>query len=146
MHMGITLFGRRRLRCEQGASLPDVIVDIVPGHVYMGGMTGPLHQVHHQRAFDGELLALGSGEHVDVAIMARCALFSYCRSRCKRVTPAPIAFFEVLAEAFREGLRARWVLPTLDQCIPFYAAVPSGQAVAAAVPSGCGLKRRGSPL
>ena len=146
MHMGITLFGRRRLRCEQGASLPDVIVDNVPGHVYMGGMTGPLHQVHHQRAFDGELLALGSGEHVAVAIMARCALFSYCRSRCKRVTPAPLAFFEVLAKAFSEGLRARWVLPTLDQCIPFYAAVPSGQAVAAAVPSGRGLKRRGSPL
>ena len=146
MHMGITLFGRRMLRCEQGASLPDVIVNNVPGHVYMGGLTGPLHQVRHQRAFDGELLALGSDEHVAVAIMARCALFSYCRSRCKRVTPAPHAFFEVLATAFREGLRARWVLPTLEQCVPFYAAVPAGQAVAAAVPSGRGLKRRGPPL
>ena len=105
---------------EKEASLPDVVVDNVPGSVYLGGMTGPQHYVQHRRAFDGELLDLGSEGRVGVAIMVRCSLFSHCRSRGKKSTPAPISFFELLAQSFREGLMRSWRLPTLAECVPFY--------------------------
>jgi hypothetical protein len=50
LHMGLTLYGRRLLRCEQGTDprgnqLPDVWLENKPGTLYMGGLTGPEHQV-----------------------------------------------------------------------------------------------------
>jgi hypothetical protein len=46
LHMGMTLFGRRHIRCVQGEGLPEVFVPCRPGSVYMGQFTGPLHQEH----------------------------------------------------------------------------------------------------
>ena len=88
------------------------------GHRWLQ-MTGPLHQVRHQRPFDGELLDLGSEGQVAVTIMVRCALFSHCRSRGKRITPSPAEFFGLLASQFREALTNPWRLPTLAERTPF---------------------------
>ena len=119
LHLGLTLFGRRSIHCEQGGSLPEIVVDNCPGTVYLGGLTGPLHRVEHERPAEGELLDLGSSGQAAVAIMARCALFSFCRSRGKRGSPVPADFFEVLTKAFAEGLERPWRLPTLAECAPF---------------------------
>jgi hypothetical protein len=46
LHMGVTLFGRRHIRCVQGDGLPEIFLPCKPGSVYMGQLTGPLHQVY----------------------------------------------------------------------------------------------------
>jgi hypothetical protein len=58
LHMGLTLYGRRLLRCKQGHDLrgnelPDVWLENKPGTLYLGGLTGPEHQVF---AWDGRWL------------------------------------------------------------------------------------------
>jgi hypothetical protein len=45
LHLGLTLFGRRHVRCSQGGDLPDIFIQCRPGSLYMGGFTGPVHQV-----------------------------------------------------------------------------------------------------
>ena len=80
VHMGVTLFGRRELVCQQGPDLPHVVLPCPPGSVYLGGLTGPLHQVFHQVPRPGEVLR-GSGvatspdfdEGLSVTIMCRTA-------------------------------------------------------------------------
>lgn len=46
LHMGVTLYGRRHVRCEQRDGLPEIFVPCKPGSVYVAGMTGPKHQVY----------------------------------------------------------------------------------------------------
>jgi hypothetical protein len=45
LHLGLTLFGRRHVRCKQGGDLPDIYIHCRPGSLYLGGFTGPVHQV-----------------------------------------------------------------------------------------------------
>jgi hypothetical protein len=44
LHIGVTLYGRRRCRCLRGGALADIIIPCRPGSVYLGGLTGPTHQ------------------------------------------------------------------------------------------------------
>ena len=45
LHLGLTLFGRRHVRCSQEGDGPDIYLQCRPGSLYMGGFTGPVHQV-----------------------------------------------------------------------------------------------------
>ena len=45
LHLGLTLFGRRYVRCSQDGDGPDIYLQCRPGSLYMGGLTGPVHQV-----------------------------------------------------------------------------------------------------
>ncbi len=45
LHLGLTLYGRRRVRSLCGEGLPDIVVPCRPGSLYLGGFTGPTHQV-----------------------------------------------------------------------------------------------------
>ncbi len=45
LHLGLTLFGRRHVRCSQGGDLPDIYIHCRPGSLYLDGFTGPVHQV-----------------------------------------------------------------------------------------------------
>jgi hypothetical protein len=112
LHMGLTLFGRRTVLCEQGDGLPDVAIECLPGGVYIGGFTGPHHQVAHQPARPAELM-----EGMSVSVMMRTALFPHNRSRTRGTTPSPQEFFRTLAASFRESLAAgSWVLPSRSDC------------------------------
>ena len=85
LHMGLTLFGRRDVVCQQGEDLAPVILPQFPGALYIGGLTGPEHQVCHH-------LPLGQDdvfEDFSVAVMFRCCLFPHHRARCMGVTPSP---------------------------------------------------------
>ena len=116
-HMGITLYGRRALACRRGHGLEDVTVLNVPGTVYLSQLTGPVHQVSHQAALDGELLEVPGLGSVAVTVMLRSALFPHNRARLRDTTPSPLACFEALARCFREGMAgAPWRLPTLAMC------------------------------
>ena len=130
LHMGMTLFGRRTLRCEQAASVPewsspagaasapDVVLENVPGTVYLGGLTGPWHQVSHQRAEPAELWVDPVVGPVAVAVMFRTALFPWDRSRLRNTTPSPVAFFRALSESFRGSLAAEgFSLPSFAECL-----------------------------
>ena len=77
LHLGLTLYGRRALACQQGFGLEDVTVANAPGTVYMGQLTGPVHQVSHQEALESELLEVPGLGRVAVAIMLRTGLFGF---------------------------------------------------------------------
>ena len=115
-HIGLTLYGRRTLVCRQGLDLPDVSVPNVPGTVYMGQLTGPLHEVRHQMALESELLEVPGLGRLACTVMLRTSLFAHFRGRLRNTTPSPQACFEALARCFREGNCAEFRLPTLAEC------------------------------
>ena len=118
MHVGVTLYGRRRCERRQGFGLPDVVVPNAPGTVYTGQLTGPTHQVHHEASAAGELLEVPGLGLCGVNVMLRTALFSFNRSRGRATTPSPQVFWEVLVRSLREGFaRGEWKLPSLADCI-----------------------------
>lgn len=142
VHMGITLFGRRQLVCHQGTGSPDVALLCKPGSVYMGGLTGPLHQVHHVAPLPGEILK-GSGlatspefdDGLSVTVMLRTSLFPHCRSRLRNTTPAPVAMFAKLAESIRCSFaQLTFCLPTLQQCERAHAAAAVSVATRSGAP------------
>ena len=112
--MGLTLFGRRKVRFVQGDGIPDVTVSNVPGIVYMGQVTGAHHQVHHEAASSGEQLSLPGLGDCSVTIMFRCALFAHNRARLRGTTPSPVALFHTIVESFRLSCASLpFRLPTL---------------------------------
>jgi hypothetical protein len=117
MHLGLTLYGRRDLACRQGHGLPDVIVQNVPGTVYVGQLTGPRHQVTHRPASGHDLLWVPGLGRCGVNVMMRTALFAFDRARFRNTTPSPQALFEVLTRCFREAFLAEFRLPTLPECL-----------------------------
>lgn len=124
LHMGITLFGRRKVVCHQGKDLPPVELVCPPGSVYLGGLTGPEHQVHHLVPLPGEVLrdsGVATGPQFDsglsITIMCRTALFAHNRARLRNVMPSPEGFFFAIAESFRASLAALpFRLPDLHDC------------------------------
>jgi len=114
LHMGITLYGRRDVRClfgenpEEGFSL-----EMSPGSVYLGGFTGPKHQVIHRPPCAPEEVLHGHS----VSIMLRTTLFPASRSRCMANVPAPAEMFRAMAASFATSLHSgHWCLPTLAGC------------------------------
>ncbi len=134
LHLGLTLFGRRQLRCEQHEGLADVVVNLVPGSVYVGTLTGPWHQVTHQQPMPGDAFE-GSGDGVgrSVTVMLRCALFAANRSRTRNTTPSPQPFFHGLVASFNESLlKHRFRLPSLQDVLAAHSETVSEVAVVAA--------------
>jgi hypothetical protein len=122
LHIGITLFGRRRLTCKQPGG-EDVWLDNIPGTMYLGGLTGPWHQVSHQPAPPDELLQ----QSWSVSVMQRTTLFPFTRSRVKDTTPHPVEFFRTIAASFVHSLAAgSWQLPPLELCKEFFEHEASG--------------------
>ena len=80
LHLGLCLAGRKFVKFEQPGGTPDVIVEIEPGQVYFGGVTGARHQVVHTEAAEHELARFGAeGRPCSIADMMRSALFPHCR-------------------------------------------------------------------
>ena len=122
LHMAMTLYGSRRLRGQQGLGQADMEFLNGPGSVYLATLTGPIHQVHHQPGVISDALPIEGFGPCSVTVQMRTALFPACQSRLRDTTPAPRAFFELLAEAFRQGLaQGGWQLPSLRECQAFAA-------------------------
>ena len=124
LHLGVTLFGRRKLVCHQLGDSPPVELVCPPGSVYLGVLTGPEHQVHHLAPLTGEILrdsGVATGPQFDsglsITIMCRTALFAHNRARLRNVMPSPQGFFFAIAESFRASLAALpFRLPDLQEC------------------------------
>jgi hypothetical protein len=113
MHMGLTLWGHRLLTCDIPEEDPLQVLN-APGTVYMGGLTGPHHQVSH-RPCPADALLDGK---FSVAYMLRTSLFPHCRSRKRGATPHPPIFFYKMAEIIAETVGHRpWLLPSLNLCL-----------------------------
>ena len=114
LHMGVTFYGRRTLRCFKGSADPgEVEFSFVPGSVYLWTGTGAEHQVRHQPPRGPREVHLGHS----VTCMLRTTLFPYERSRTMRGVPNPPELFYALASSFMGSLRDEcWRLPTLEEC------------------------------
>jgi len=127
VHLGITLYGQRRLVCHVPQGSP-VVVKNRPGSFYVGGLTGPHHQVFHEPCPEDQLW---QGKY-SVTVMLRTTLFPHCRSRVRGTTPHPPLFFfgmaDVVAKTFGD---LRWALPSLSESQQHFGA-------AGAVTSGAG--------
>ena len=118
LHLGLTLYGRRDVRFEQGLEKPDIYVLCFPGSIYIGQVTGAAHQVHHRAAAETELLDLGALGRCAVTVMLRTALFPHNRSRLRNTTPSPVGVFDALTSAFRQVMATEdMFLPTLGECM-----------------------------
>ena len=118
MHLAFTLYGRRRLTCRQTGNLEDVAFVNVPGTVYLGQLTGPRHQVTHEKGEPDEYLEVPGLGRCSVAVMMRTALFPKNRARLRDTSPSPRPLFEVLHRCFREALAEMTILlPSLPACL-----------------------------
>ena len=124
LHIGVTIFGRRRMTCEQPGG-EDVWVDNTPGTVYLGGLTGPHHGVKHQPSAADELMS-GS---LSVTVMQRTTLFKWTQSRVRGTTPHPQEFFHAISASFVDSLANKsWSLPSLAACVAEFEHEASGRS------------------
>ncbi len=118
LHMGLTLWGRRTLTCRQGEDHDDVRVHCHPGSVYLGGLTGPTHQVQHGAASAEEVLSHAHLGSLSISVMFRTSLFPGNRSRLRNTTPSPRALFDTLAGVYNDFLLHQPLsLPTKAACV-----------------------------
>ena len=122
IHLGLTLYERRVLACRRGLGLRDVLLVNTPGVIYLGQLTGPVHQNSYPATLHRELLEVPGLGHLAVSVVLRTSLFSWNRASLRNTEPSPAACFEALARCFREGLAANALrLPTLAECACFEA-------------------------
>ena len=156
VHMGLTLYGRRRVLCWEHGQLEEasgkikeasgqasgkasgqasvdgepsgqaiIKMNNVPGTVYLGCLTGPWHQVCHQRCRNDELLQVPGLGACSLTVMLRTALFPHCRSRTRNTTPSPPELLRVISDVCsRTFATEEFRFPTLQEC---EACVPAGE-------------------
>ena len=120
LHMGVTLYGRREVRCffplddvlhQQGPA--PLSLHQVPGSVYFGLFTGCEHQVIHcQPRSHIEMLDAHS-----VSVLFRCTLFPHARCRGMKSNIAHSEVLLPLTECIRNSVSAgSWTMPSLRSC------------------------------
>ena len=104
LHMGLTLWGRRRLYLNladpaerliplAGPAADEwVVTHQRPGSLYLANLCAPYHQVGHEGEDDSDdLFDAPSGQSYKVAIMFRTSCFGYARARTTSSPPNPKA-------------------------------------------------------
>ena len=133
LHMGLTLWGRRRLHLNLADPAERVIPNATagpavdewvvthqrPGSVYLANLCAPFHQVGHEGEDDpNDLFDAPSGKSYKVAIMFRTSCFGYARARTASNPPNPKQVFDIVSSVIHKALlRDRFRLPTLQDCL-----------------------------
>ena len=131
LHMGLTLWGRRRLYLNladpaekliplAGPAADEwVVTHQRPGSLYLANLCAPYHQVGHEGEDDpDDLFDAPSGKSYKVAIMFRTSCFGYARARTTSSPPNPKQVFEIVSSVIRKALLCnRFCLPTLQDCL-----------------------------
>ena len=131
LHMGLTLWGRRRLYLNLAdpaekvvpmagpAGDEWVVTHQRPGSVYLANLCAPFHQVGHEGEDDpDDLFHAPSGQSYKVAIMFRTSCFGYARARTSSTPPNPKQVFEIVSSVIHKVLLSnRFCLPSLQDCL-----------------------------
>ena len=131
LHMGLTLWGRRRLYLNladpaeklvplAGPAADEwVVTHQRPGSLYLANLCAPYHQVGHEGGDDSDdLFEAPSGQSYKVAIMFRTSCFPFARARATSNPPNPKAVFEIVSSVIHRTLLCkRFCLPTLQDCL-----------------------------
>ena len=114
-HAGLTLGGNRDLFLNV-EGFGRVRVPNSPGTFYLGNLTGPRHQVIHQRCVDHDYVDVPGLGRRSMTIMFRTGLFPHDRSRCMMQLPKPKALWACLKNHMVEALQQPGLrLPTLEE-------------------------------
>ena len=114
-HVGFTLGGHRDLFLNV-EGFGRVRAPNSPGTFYLGNLTGPRHQVIHQRCPDHDYVDVPGLGLRSMAIMFRTGLFPHDRSRCMEQIPKPKALWSCLKNLMAEALQKPGLrLPTLEE-------------------------------
>ena len=118
LHMGLTLWGSRKLVCKTKTVREEAIVlECDPGHVYFAPVTGFQHQVQHTQPPQVDYCNLPGLGEVSVSIMIRTSMFAHSYGRCTKVPPGPHAVFEMCSQAITAWLQHDSLfIPSLREC------------------------------
>ena len=100
-HAGLTLGGNRDLFLNV-EGFGRVRVPNSPGTFYMGNLTGPRHQVFHQRCSDHDLVDVPGIGRRSITIMLRTGWFPHDRSRFMEQLPKPKCLWACLKNCMVE--------------------------------------------
>ena len=114
-HGGLTLGGIRDLFLNV-EGFGRVRVPNSPGTFYLGNLTGPRHQVIHQRCFDHDYVDVPGLGRRSMTIMFRTGLFPHDQSRFMTQIPKTKALWVCLKNLMVEALQKPGLrLPTLEE-------------------------------
>ena len=114
-HGGLTLGGNRDLFLNV-EGFGRVRVPNSPGTFYLGNLTGPRHQVIHQRCVDHDYVDVPGLGRRSMTIMFRTGLFPHERSRFMEQLPKPKALWSCLKNHMVEALQKPGLrLPTVEE-------------------------------
>ena len=119
LHMGITIFGSRELRCWPSTAGPGgQLLQQSPGSIYVGNMCAIEHQVaHSDDAFGLYQPPAGSGQGLEIAVMMRTDVFSQTRGRKMKGKPTPTDVFDLVNPVIAQ------YLATVPLTLPDFASV-----------------------
>jgi hypothetical protein len=115
VHLGVTLWGTRKVvfELEEGAS--PMTITSAPGHVYMGCLCCASHHVQHCSESDDLLNVSGLGG-VEVVLLLRSLTFRATRGTCMN-GPNPQVVFQAALKSLVAKLASEiWRLPSLAEC------------------------------
>ena len=116
-HAGLTLGGRREMRCDVPGH-GRMVVHNEPGTFYFGNHSGPPHQVFHKPCTEQELLYVPGLGYKSVTIMMRTGLYAHDRSRGTEHPTASPAFRKAIERVFVEAMQDPTVrFPTFEEVL-----------------------------
>ena len=116
-HGGLTLGGRREMRCDVPGH-GRMVVHNEPGTFYFGNLSGPPHQVFHKPCTEQELLYVPGLGYKSVTIMMRTGLYAHDRSRGTEHPTASPAFRKAIERVFVEAMQDPTVrFPTFEEVL-----------------------------
>ena len=124
LHMGLTLYGRRRMNCklndddyEGDTSFGESFV-FTPGNVYIGNLCAAEHVVIHESDYDhSQGLEIGSIS-MKLTAMLRTPLFAAGHGRTIKTAPSPKVVYARANAVVAQQLRHHCLnLPTFEACL-----------------------------
>ena len=117
-HMGLTLFGRRRM--DVTLNDPNVQSSFVftPGNVYAGNMCAAEHVVTHEDDHDRSECFDVDGRSLKITAMLRTSLFGAGYGRTTKNPPSPKEVYERANPVVAQHLRDHCLkLPSFEACL-----------------------------
>ena len=126
-HMGLTLYGRRRL--DVTLNDPDVHPSFIftPGNVYAGNLCAAEHVVVHEDDHDRSEGFDVNGRSLKMTAMLRTSLFGDGRARGNKNPPSPKEVYERANPVVAQHLKDHCLkLPSLEACLAAEKAIDIG--------------------